>query len=101
MNRFHSPCVTSYLPIQKPLLNVTSTWSSPGRRSGSLAGLPMTNRPAGHQQTFTPTTSRSSPALEPLKGDTVSVTVVAFCCSTDSARWQPRIAAASRMSKLK
>jgi len=25
MTRFHSPCVVSYLPIQKPVLSVTST----------------------------------------------------------------------------
>src|SRR5262245_27164691 len=47
---FHCPCVVSYLAIQKPFVRVTSTWSSSGRRSGSLRGLPIVNLPAGHQQ---------------------------------------------------
>src|SRR5262245_20303856 len=65
MARFHCPCVASYLAIQKPLLSVTFTWSSQGRRSGSPRGLPMVNVPGGHQQNLTPAMTRSSPALRP------------------------------------
>src|SRR5262245_26846979 len=60
--RFHSPCVASYLAIQNPRVSVTTTGPSSGRRSGSPAGLPMTNLPGGHQQSLTPATARSSPA---------------------------------------
>src|SRR5262249_34701032 len=67
MTRFHSPCVASYVATQKPRVSVTSTRSSPGRRSGSLGGLPIVNLPGGHQQSLTPATSRWSPALAPRK----------------------------------
>jgi hypothetical protein len=71
--RFHWPCVTSCFPIQKPLVSVTSTCPSSGRRSGSSGGLPMMNLPGGHQQSLMPTTSRSSPALEPVKASLQAV----------------------------
>ena len=67
--RFHSPWVTSNWPIQKPLLIITSTWSSPGRRSGSPGGLPITNVPAGAHLRRTPAITRSVPASAPSKGD--------------------------------
>src|SRR5262245_38939719 len=86
MARFHWPCVASYLPIQKPRVSVTSTWSSPGRRSGSPGGLPIVNLPSGHQHSLTPATSRSSPAFDPVKA-------VGFGSSawtlTGAGRWQP------------
>ena len=51
------PGVASYLPIEKaPGGQSPSTWSSPGRRSGSLGGLPIRNWPGGHQQSLTPAT---------------------------------------------
>src|SRR6185436_9862528 len=65
--RFHCPWVASYLAIQKPLVRVTSTCSSPGRRSGSRRGLPIRKRPGGHQQSLRPATVISSPALAPRK----------------------------------
>src|SRR5689334_939081 len=78
MIRFQSPCVTPYLPIQNPLVNVTSTCASTARRSGSSGGLPILNRPAGHQQSLTPPISRSSPACEPRKER------LEVCCMADA-----------------
>src|SRR5689334_6255655 len=57
ITRFQSSCVVSYFAIQKPLVSVTSTWSSSGRRSGSLRGLPIVNVPTGHQQSLIPASS--------------------------------------------
>src|SRR4029079_15818001 len=48
-------------------LSVTSTWSSSGRRSGSLRGEPMMNFPGAHQQSGIPLTLRVSPAFAPIK----------------------------------
>src|SRR5579864_8536808 len=72
----HCSWVTSYLPIQKPLLKVTFTGPSFPNRSGSLLGLPKRNDPGGHQQSFifSPLSSRSSPAREPWFGRSPATT---------------------------
>ena len=99
MIRFQSPWVASCLAIQNPLLSVTSTWSSPGRRSGSLGGLPMINLPAGHQHTGMPTTSRGSPAFDPLKVDGTIVLVESFAVAAAPPPWAPNPPDASRTTK--
>jgi hypothetical protein len=39
----------------------------PGLKSKPVRGLPIKNLPDGHQQSLTPRTARSRPALEPTK----------------------------------
>ena len=63
--RAHSPCVTSNCPIQNPRDIVTSTCSSSARRPSSPTGLPIRNRPAGHQRNRIPATVRAAPARIP------------------------------------
>src|SRR5437016_5167180 len=73
MIRVHSPCVASNLPSQNPRLMFTCTCSS-SLRFVSPGGLPIVNRPRGHQQNFIfrlfP--SRSCPACVPEKVSVLS-----------------------------
>lgn len=52
----HWDCVTSYLPMKKGLVRITSCWISLVERPGSEAGEPMMNLPAGIKTSsiFTP-----------------------------------------------
>src|SRR5262249_12422263 len=75
-----------------PRVSVTSTWSSPGRRSGSFFGLPMRNLPAGHQHSFTPAITRSWPAFEPSKSEGSSRS------TTGAVRQQPSMRGTIRTS---